>query len=268
MRIIVGKPEAGCKSSRRRSATWEMSARAPGRRSRAPRPLRPKTRATPERCCRRSASRGRCCRCTRTMRRSACPKSSRGSPPERPSRSSAMPARRCCPTRAMSWCEPQPTPGSMSRPFRAPPPSRPRSPLQACPSAASASRAFCRRASASGGRISRASPQEPRTLVFFEAPHRIAATLADLAAELGGERRAVVARELTKAHETLYRGTLAELAQRAASGGQLPPGRDHARRGGRGARDRGRRHRPPAPQPSICSRKSCPPAAPPPSPPS
>jgi 16S rRNA (cytidine1402-2'-O)-methyltransferase len=58
---------------------------------------------------------------------------------------------------------------------------------------------------------------EPRTLVFFEAPHRIAATLVDLAAELGNERRAVVARELTKAHETLYRGTLAELAQRAAA---------------------------------------------------
>ncbi len=58
---------------------------------------------------------------------------------------------------------------------------------------------------------------EPRTLVFFEAPHRIAATLADLAAQLGNERHAVVARELTKAHETIYRGTLAELAQRAAS---------------------------------------------------
>lgn len=56
---------------------------------------------------------------------------------------------------------------------------------------------------------------EMRTLVFFEAPHRIAATLADLAAELRGERRAVVARELTKAHETIYRGTLAELAQRS-----------------------------------------------------
>jgi 16S rRNA (cytidine1402-2'-O)-methyltransferase len=58
---------------------------------------------------------------------------------------------------------------------------------------------------------------EARTLVFFEAPHRIAATLADLAAELGTERRAVVARELTKAHETIYRGTLSDLAQRAAS---------------------------------------------------
>ena len=57
---------------------------------------------------------------------------------------------------------------------------------------------------------------EERTLVFFEAPHRIAAMLADLAAVFGAERRATVARELTKAHETLYRGTLAELAQRAA----------------------------------------------------
>jgi len=57
---------------------------------------------------------------------------------------------------------------------------------------------------------------ETRTLVFFEAPHRITATLADLAAELGNDRRAVVARELTKAHETIYRGTLAELAQRAS----------------------------------------------------
>ena len=56
---------------------------------------------------------------------------------------------------------------------------------------------------------------ETRTLVFFEAPHRIVTTLADLAAELGGERRAVVARELTKAHETIYRGTLAELTQRS-----------------------------------------------------
>jgi 16S rRNA (cytidine1402-2'-O)-methyltransferase len=56
---------------------------------------------------------------------------------------------------------------------------------------------------------------EARTLVFFEAPHRVRATLADLAAELGGERQAVVARELTKAHETVYRGTLAELAARA-----------------------------------------------------
>jgi len=52
--------------------------------------------------------------------------------------------------------------------------------------------------------------------VFFEAPHRIAASLADMAATLGPTREAVVARELTKAHETVYRGMLQELAQRAA----------------------------------------------------
>ncbi|HUN26117.1 MAG TPA: 16S rRNA (cytidine(1402)-2'-O)-methyltransferase [Steroidobacteraceae bacterium] len=66
--------------------------------------------------------------------------------------------------------------------------------------------------------------QEPRTLVLFEAPHRIDASLADLSAELGAERRAVLARELTKAHETLYRGTLAELAERARSDAHLRRG--------------------------------------------
>jgi len=56
---------------------------------------------------------------------------------------------------------------------------------------------------------------EPRTLVFFEAPHRIAATLADLTQLFGAQRRAVVARELTKLHETVYRGTLEELSAAA-----------------------------------------------------
>ena len=56
---------------------------------------------------------------------------------------------------------------------------------------------------------------ESRTLVFFEAPHRIAQTLADMASAFGAERPAVVARELTKLHETVYRGTLAELVDQA-----------------------------------------------------
>ena len=51
----------------------------------------------------------------------------------------------------------------------------------------------------------------PHTLVFFEAPHRIVATLTDMVAEFGPARPAVVARELTKLHESLYRGTLQEL---------------------------------------------------------
>jgi 16S rRNA (cytidine1402-2'-O)-methyltransferase len=53
---------------------------------------------------------------------------------------------------------------------------------------------------------------ESRTLVFFEAPHRLAATVADLAATFGPERAAVVCRELTKTYEEVRRGTLAELA--------------------------------------------------------
>jgi 16S rRNA (cytidine1402-2'-O)-methyltransferase len=56
------------------------------------------------------------------------------------------------------------------------------------------------------------------TLVLFESPQRVGDTLADLAAELGAERRACVARELTKLHEEAARGTLAELAARFADG--------------------------------------------------
>lgn len=58
---------------------------------------------------------------------------------------------------------------------------------------------------------------EQRTLVFFEAPHRIAECLTDLVAAFGAERPAAVARELTKAHETTYRGTLGHLAELARS---------------------------------------------------
>ena len=57
---------------------------------------------------------------------------------------------------------------------------------------------------------------EARTLVFFEAPHRAAAALADLAAAFGPERPAAVCRELTKTYEEVRRGTLAELASWAA----------------------------------------------------
>lgn len=58
---------------------------------------------------------------------------------------------------------------------------------------------------------------DPRTLVFYEAPHRIVASLAAMAAAFGAGREAVVARELTKRFETLYRGTLAELWARVAA---------------------------------------------------
>jgi len=56
----------------------------------------------------------------------------------------------------------------------------------------------------------------PATLIFYEGPHRIAATLKD-ALEILGERQAVVARELTKMHEEIARGTLSELKARFSS---------------------------------------------------
>ncbi|BCN42992.1 16S rRNA (cytidine(1402)-2'-O)-methyltransferase [Rhodococcus hoagii] len=59
---------------------------------------------------------------------------------------------------------------------------------------------------------------EPRACVFFEAPHRLAACLADAVEVLGGTRRAAVCRELTKTYEEVRRGTLAELAEWAVDG--------------------------------------------------
>jgi 16S rRNA (cytidine1402-2'-O)-methyltransferase len=56
------------------------------------------------------------------------------------------------------------------------------------------------------------------TLVFFESPRRVGTTLADLAAALGGERRACLAREMTKLHESFERDTLASLAARFVEG--------------------------------------------------
>jgi 16S rRNA (cytidine1402-2'-O)-methyltransferase len=59
--------------------------------------------------------------------------------------------------------------------------------------------------------------EERRTMVFYEAPHKLAATLADLLAALG-DRRIALVRELTKIHEEVIRTTLAEAAERYADG--------------------------------------------------
>jgi 16S rRNA (cytidine1402-2'-O)-methyltransferase len=77
---------------------------------------------------------------------------------------------------------------------------------------------------------------ERRTLVFFEAPHRLAGSLAVLADAFGADRPAVVCRELTKTYEEVIRGPLGELAGWAAGGvrgeltlvvaGAAPPGGD------------------------------------------
>jgi 16S rRNA (cytidine1402-2'-O)-methyltransferase len=72
------------------------------------------------------------------------------------------------------------------------------------------------------GRVAAMRPlaTEPRTLVFFESPHRIGEALADLATAFGADRRAAVCRELTKLHEEVARGTLTELAEQFAAGGR------------------------------------------------
>ncbi|MCM3553901.1 16S rRNA (cytidine(1402)-2'-O)-methyltransferase [Janibacter melonis] len=59
---------------------------------------------------------------------------------------------------------------------------------------------------------------ERRTMVFFEAPHRLAATLTTMAQVLGADRPAAVCRELTKTYEEVRRGGLADLAQWAVEG--------------------------------------------------
>ena len=58
---------------------------------------------------------------------------------------------------------------------------------------------------------------EARTLVFYEAPHRLEATLTDLAAAFGSDRQAALARELTKLHETVISATLGDLIARVAA---------------------------------------------------
>jgi 16S rRNA (cytidine1402-2'-O)-methyltransferase len=64
----------------------------------------------------------------------------------------------------------------------------------------------------------REAAAEPRTLVYFEAPHRLADSLAAMAEAFGVDRRAAVCRELTKTYEEVRRGGLAELAEWAAGG--------------------------------------------------
>ena len=65
---------------------------------------------------------------------------------------------------------------------------------------------------------------ETRTMVFFEAPHRIADCLVDLSTQFGGEQPAVIARELTELHETVYRGALEQLCAMAAQDANLQRG--------------------------------------------
>ncbi len=67
--------------------------------------------------------------------------------------------------------------------------------------------------------------RERRTTVLYEAPHRLARTLDELADACGGDRRIVLARELTKMHEEIWRGTLAEAVERC---GRVEPRGEYA----------------------------------------
>lgn len=64
----------------------------------------------------------------------------------------------------------------------------------------------------------RALSTEPRTMVFFESPARLASTLVDMGSAFGDDRRIAVCRELTKFYEEVRRGTAAELAEWASEG--------------------------------------------------
>jgi 16S rRNA (cytidine1402-2'-O)-methyltransferase len=75
---------------------------------------------------------------------------------------------------------------------------------------------FLPRKAGERGRRLAALAAEPRTMVFFEAPHRTHAALKALAEAFGAERRGAVCRELTKTYEEIKRGSLGELAAWAA----------------------------------------------------
>jgi 16S rRNA (cytidine1402-2'-O)-methyltransferase len=77
---------------------------------------------------------------------------------------------------------------------------------------------FLPRKAGERGRLLAELATEPRTLVFFESPHRTEVSLRALADAFGADRRAAVCRELTKTHEEVVRGTLGDLAGWAAGG--------------------------------------------------
>ena len=142
----------------------------------------------------------------------------RGGPPGRAresgSRSSPTRACRASRTRARRWCGRCSTPGWRwtSSPGR-PRPTR-RWWSAACRRGASCSRGSCRaRGRAAIERLAEVAA-EHRTIVLYEAPHRLARTLRRPRRACGGDRRVALLRELTKLHEEHWRGTLAEALAR------------------------------------------------------
>jgi 16S rRNA (cytidine1402-2'-O)-methyltransferase len=76
---------------------------------------------------------------------------------------------------------------------------------------------FLPRKGAERGRRLAGIATEPRTVALYEAPHRLRETVGDLAAACGGGRRVVLVRELTKLHEEVWRGTLADAVRLEAA---------------------------------------------------
>ena len=122
-------------------------------------------------------------------------------------------ARRWSAIRASIWSRPRAAQGIavVAIPGRARRLQRCRS--RACRPIASFSKAFCPRKARARRAHSQQLAREARTLIFYEAPHRLADVLRDMARTFGAERRASISRELTKRFETTYSGTLAELAK-------------------------------------------------------
>ena len=114
-----------------------------------------------------------------------------------------------------------------------------------------------------GASASPRSCSETRTIVLFEAPRRVHATLADLLAACGPLREVAVARELTKLHEEVWRGTLAEARRARRSHRAAGRARDRARSGAAAARGERRRDRRPrrAPRSPKGCRRATPPRA-------
>jgi len=96
--------------------------------------------------------------------------------------------------------------------------------LAALPAARFAFEGFLPPRAAARRRVLQQLARESRTLVFYEAPHRLRESLDDLAAAFGAERPAAVAREITKRFETVYRGTLGALALQAAADADMARG--------------------------------------------
>lgn len=88
--------------------------------------------------------------------------------------------------------------------------------IAALPTARFAFEGFLPARAAARRRRLEALAAEERTIVFHESPHRVRDMLADCVGAFGAQRRAAVCRELTKLHESVYRGALAELAAQAA----------------------------------------------------